>query len=91
MEKHGNTGNLPKFTPKRATTGILKLNYPPTIAYKFVKEWQEKARTNEDATQELRNVIADIVALIEVAMNNLTPANPNQIPRIPTPTDSVNK
>lgn len=91
MEKHGNTEKLPKFTPKRAKTGILKLNYPPTIAYKFVKEWQEKARTNEDATQELRNVIADIVALIEVAMNNLTPASPNQIPKIPTPTDSVNK
>lgn len=91
MEKHGNTVNLPKFTPKRAKGGILKLNYPPTIAYKFAKQWQEQARTDEKTSQEARNVIADIVALIEVAMNNLTPASPNQIPRIPTPTDSVNK
>lgn len=73
MEKHGKTAVMPQITPKRAPLGVVQMNYAPTVAVKYIEQWNEQLKHDEKAPQEVRAVMADVLTMLKIALRNMQP------------------
>lgn len=87
MKNNVKTAKLPPIT-RRAKSGIVQMNFPPFIAIQYVEQWNEQLRKDENVPQEVRDVAADILTMVKIASNVMTPKQVNDI--IPKRTDSAN-
>ena len=51
----------------------IELNYPPSVAVEYVRNWVAVLDKNKEATIEQKAIVADLLTLTMIAEKALTP------------------
>lgn len=52
---------------------IIELNYPPSVAVEYLRNWVAVLDKNKEATIEQKAIVADLLTLTMLAEKALTP------------------